>query len=157
MNQVTLLVVLLIAGSLMIGAEIFAPGAVLGTLGAASLIAAIVVAFQISQTLGFYVGIGVVALVGATVALWIKFFPRSSIGRQMTLSQDGSAFKAADGRHDLEGKEGLTASDLRPAGFAIIDGKRLDVIAEGKLIAAGERIKVVKVAGSRIVVRKIES
>ena len=156
MNQVTLLVVLLIAGSIMIGAEIFAPGAVLGTLGAAALIAAVLVAFQISQALGFYVGIGVVALVGLTVALWIKFFPRSSIGRKMTLSQDGSAFKAADGRLDLVGKEGLTASDLRPAGFATFEGKRLDVIAEGKLIAAGERVKVVKVAGSRIVVRKIE-
>lgn len=155
MDNVTLMVVLLIAGFLMVGAEIFVPGAVLGTLGVGSLLTAIVVAFQVSETVGFYVAIGVVVVGGITVGLWIKLFPRSSIGRKMTLSQDGSAFKAAEGQSELVGKEGMAASDLRPAGFATIDGQRMDVVAEGKLIPRGERIKVVQVAGNRIVVRKI--
>ena len=155
MDNLTFMVVLLVAGFLMIGAEIFVPGAVLGTLGVGSLLAAIVVAFQVSETVGFYVAIGVVVMGGITVGLWIKFFPRSSIGRKMTLSQDGSAFKSAKGRSELQGKEGIAASDLRPAGFAAIDGQRMDVVAEGKLIPKGERIKIVQVTGNRIVVRKI--
>lgn len=157
MNNETVLVILLVAGLLMIGAEIFIPGAVVGTLGVMSLVAAVMVAFQISQTLGFYVGAGVVLLVGVTVVLWIKLFPRSSIGRKMTLSEDGSAFKASDGHMDLLGKEGVAASELRPAGFATIDGKRYDVVTEGSLIAKGSPLKVVQIAGNRIVVRKPES
>lgn len=157
MDNTTLLIVLLVAGLLMIGAEIFVPGAVVGTLGVICLIAAVMVAFQISQTAGFYVGAGVILLVGATVVLWIKFFPRSSIGKKMTLSEDGSAFKASDERKDLLGKEGVAASELRPAGFATIEGKRYDVVTEGSLIPKGGRVKVVQIAGNRIVVRQPES
>lgn len=153
-DSVTLLIILLAAGSLLIGAEIFIPGAVAGTLGAMALAGAVVVAFGISATCGFYVAVGVVVLSGTTVILWIKLFPRSSIGAAMTLSNDAKDFKAADARLSLLDKTGVAHSDLRPAGFALIDGQRVDVVGEGGLIPKGEPIKVVRVEGHRIVVRK---
>ncbi len=156
MNSVTLLIVLLAAGSLLIGAEIFIPGAVAGTLGALALAGAVLVAFGISTTCGFYVAMGVVVLSGITVVLWIKLFPRSSIGRSMTLSEDGKSFKAANQRSSLLDKDGVAQSDLRPAGFALIDGQRVDVVCEGGLISQGQTVKVVRIDGNRIVVRKTE-
>jgi membrane-bound serine protease (ClpP class) len=152
--DMTLLITLLAAGALLIGAEIFVPGAIVGTLGVIALIAAIVVAFGISNTLGCYVMVGVVFLVGLTVFLWIKFFPRSYLGKKLTLSEDGKTFKAADTSSSLLGREGVAQSELRPSGFALIDNRRVDVVSEGGMIAKGQPVKVVRVDGNRIVVRK---
>lgn len=153
-NSTTLLIILLAAGSLLIGAEIFIPGAVAGTLGALALAGAVIVAFGISTACGFYVAVGVVVLSAVTVVLWIKLFPHSSIGKAMTLSEDGKSFKAADRRTSLLDKAGVAQSDLRPAGFALIEGQRVDVVCEGGLIAKGQPLKVVRIDGNRIVVRK---
>ena len=154
--NLTLLIILLAAGVLLIGAEIFVPGAVVGTMGVLSLLGAIIVAFGMSSVLGFYVAVGVVVLVGLTVVLWIKFFPRSSLGQKLTLSEDGKEFKATDNRLALMDKLGTAHSDLRPAGFAIIGGQRVDVVSEGGMIPKGQAIKVIRVDGNRIVVRKAE-
>jgi membrane-bound serine protease (ClpP class) len=91
---------------------------------------------------------------GVVVVLWIKFFPRSPIGRSMTLSEDGRTFKSSDSHAGLVGKDGVAQSELRPAGFALIDGKRIDVITEGSLVPRGTPIQVVRVEGNRVIVRK---
>lgn len=45
-------------------------------------------------------------------------------------------------------------TDLRPAGTAIVGNERLDVVSEGSFIKRDSLIEVVKVEGSRIVVRE---
>lgn len=157
MNHITLLIVLLAAGALLIGAEIFVPGAVLGTLGGISLFAAVIVAFEVSNTCGFYTLFGVLILTVLTVVAWIKIFPRSGIGQKMTLNEDGKTFKSSKSRQALLGMTGTAASQLRPAGFALIDGKRMDVVSEGGIIEQDQPVKVVKVEGNRIVVRKVNA
>lgn len=154
MNNVTLLILLLAAGMLLIGAEIFLPGAILGVMGAMALLGAIIVAFGISLQCGFYTAFGIFILTVATVAIWVKFFPQSSIGRKMTLEQDGMLFKASGSRDKLLGQKGVAHSELRPAGYAMIGGKRVDVVAEGGIIERGQAVEVIKVEGSRVVVRK---
>ena len=42
---------------------------------------------------------------------------------------------------------------LRPSGTALIDGERLDVVSEGDFVEPGQKVRVVKVEGLRIVVR----
>lgn len=56
---------------------------------------------------------------------------------------------------DLIGKVGVTFTPLRPAGTVIIDDERLDVVSEGSFTEKDKKVKVVKVEGSRIVVREI--
>jgi len=91
-----------------------------------------------------------------TVAIWIKLFPRSRVGQKMTLSENGMAFKASESKQAFLGKTGTAYSSLRPAGFALIDGERVDVIAEGGIIDKGLPIVVIKVEGNRVVVRKAD-
>lgn len=55
---------------------------------------------------------------------------------------------------DYVGKQGIVATNLRPAGTAIIDGKRVDVVTRGDYIEEGPEIRVTAVEGARIVVRK---
>lgn len=156
MGHYSVLVVLLAAGMLLIGAEIFVPGAVVGTMGALCLAGAALFSFTISPVVGAYVTVGIVGLAAVTVVLWIKLFPRSAIGQKMTLSQDGREFKAASSKAALAGRTGTAQSELRPSGFALIDGKRVDVVTEGGLIPANTPIRVIKVDGNRVIVRKAE-
>ena len=51
-------------------------------------------------------------------------------------------------------KEGRAITDLHPAGTAMIDGKRLDVVSRGEYIEKDAGLLVVNVSGNRIVVRK---
>lgn len=157
MDSTTWLIALLLVGTFLIGIEIFIPGAVAGTIGGAALFGAVIVAFDISTTCGFYVLFGVFILVALTTLAWIKLFPKSGIGQKMTLSVDGKGFKAPDSHQALLGKTGVTQSELRPAGYAVIDGKRINVVSEGGIVDAQTSIKVIKVEGTRVVVRRIES
>ncbi|NQS76723.1 MAG: hypothetical protein HQP61_09860 [Peptococcaceae bacterium] len=53
------------------------------------------------------------------------------------------------------GKEGTAFTPLRPAGTAEVAGQRLDVVTEGEFIHSGMQIRVIKVEGTRIVVKEI--
>ena len=52
-------------------------------------------------------------------------------------------------------REGVTSSVLRPTGIADFDGVRLNVSSEGSFIAAGTRVRIIKVEGARILVREV--
>src|SRR5699024_12488280 len=60
-------------------------------------------------------------------------------------------------RLELIGLEGVALTGLRPSGMVELEDERVDVVSEGSFIDRGERVKVVKVEGMRIVVRKIRS
>jgi membrane-bound serine protease (ClpP class) len=54
------------------------------------------------------------------------------------------------------GKTGRAVTPLRPAGTAIIDGSRVDVVTEGNFISNDTPVKVVKVEGMKVIVQEIE-
>ena len=54
------------------------------------------------------------------------------------------------------GREGVNHTALRPAGIGEFDGVKLNVVSDGEFIAKGKRIRVLSVAGNRIVVRELE-
>jgi membrane-bound serine protease (ClpP class) len=98
-----------------------------------------------------------VALVGAFVLL--RFLPRLPGGRALVLTTELSAGTGFASPPEADRmwlhKRGETATPLRPAGIAHIEGERVDVVSDGDFIAAGEAIEVVRVDGNRIVVRQL--
>jgi membrane-bound ClpP family serine protease len=68
-------------------------------------------------------------------------------------SQDGVVSQAAD-LGDYKDKEGKSVTDLRPAGIAMFNGKRLDVVTDGDYIEAGTPIIVTGVTGNQIIVER---
>jgi membrane-bound serine protease (ClpP class) len=56
----------------------------------------------------------------------------------------------------LRGARGVALSDLRPAGYARIGDRRVDVITAGGFIPAGTAIEIVADEGYRRVVRSAE-
>ncbi len=153
---IQLYAILVIAGLFLIGAEIFLPGGVIGVLGGLALLAAVFVGFAaFGLNGGLLSALLIIVLAGVCVVLWVKFFPKTSMGRSLTLSKDGKTFKAGSPEFKaLEGHVGLVLSTLRPAGIAEIDGRRIDVVADGSWIQAGKRIVVTQVDGVRVLVRE---
>jgi membrane-bound serine protease (ClpP class) len=70
---------------------------------------------------------------------------------------DARAGYASAPESDLKwvGKRGVAAAPLRPAGIALFEGERVDVVSQGEYIAADAPIEVVRVDGNRIVVRQV--
>lgn len=151
-------ITLLVCGLFLIGIEIFVPGGVLGIFGAAALIGAAVIGFT-DPDFPFWFGwvslFVILALTGLAIFVWMKYLPQSPIGRALSLSQK-IAKKDQDDSAWKTGMTGTALSELRPAGKAMIEGQRADVIADdGTWIGHDTAIEVVRVAGNRIYVKEI--
>lgn len=153
----TLIAVLIITGFALILVEIFLPGLIAGILGFFVLIAALVTAGVHYGTEGVLWTLAVeIALGSILFALWMKYFPGSTLGRRFSLpSPEHQEASTAQAAAIAPGQNGTTLTPLRPAGTARINGRRVDVIAEGTHLEAGVQVTVVKVAGPAIVVRQI--
>lgn len=66
-----------------------------------------------------------------------------------------SGYVSSEEKKEYLGKEGITISELRPSGIVEIDGERQDVLSEGVFIPKDTRVKVVKVEGAKIIVRRL--
>lgn len=56
---------------------------------------------------------------------------------------------------DLISKEGVTLTELRPSGYIDIDGNRVDALSDEGFISKGTTIKIVRIEGTKIFVRRI--
>lgn len=152
-------ITMVVVGLFLIGAEIFLPGGVIGALGALALVAAAVSGFlAFGAQGGFLSALLIIVLCGICIVMWVKYFPRTAMGRNLTLSQDGRQFKATgDEAKQWIGKDGTAISTLRPSGIAQIEGQRVDVVADGDWIEAGRTIRVTAAEGFRILVREVKN
>ena len=150
------IVVLIIVGFLLLAAEVFVPGLVLGLLGGLCLSGAVVIAFAYYDAItGSLVFVGVCALTVGGFLGWMAAFPHTAIGRKIMLQKShrqGIGGKVPPA--ELLGAQGRSLTPLRPAGTASIGGRKVDVVAESDFIASDEPIVVVREEGMRVVVRK---
>lgn len=145
----------LVAGILLIGAEIFLPGGILGIFGAVSLIASAVFAYRdLGPVEGTYFMIFEVFLMLCVIMISLKFLPRSWVAKRMFLNTSGKGYSSHEKHYDdLLGKSGEVFSDLRPVGVAVIEGKKYEVYAQAGFVEKGQTVEVVKVEGSNIIVK----
>ena len=158
MPEVTvgIIIGLFVAGLIAIVLEIFVPGGIVGTLGAAAVIASIVLGFSKSQTLGGVLLVAGVVLAPTCLIAAMNIAPKLPFSKKLflqeTLDVDKGYISTEKGLELRLGKEGVAVSDLRPAGIVDIDGQRTDVVTSGEMIDKGVRVKVVEVEGNRVVV-----
>ncbi len=100
--------------------------------------------------------LGVSAIAGTAVAILLGI--RFGLYR---LSFRGSlppeTFTSVDpGIASLQGKKGVAITPLRPAGIALIEGKRVDVVTRGTFVAKDTEVCVVETTGNWVVVRPVE-
>jgi membrane-bound serine protease (ClpP class) len=128
---------------------------VAGTVGAAALLTAVVMAFGFSFMFIAAQAVAI-AIVLSVFALWAssRMFPESAFMKRIVLTaQQGSDYVTSSDFGALVGRLGFATSYLRPAGVANVDGRRVDVLTEGDFVPAGAAIRVTRVEGARIFVK----
>lgn len=150
-----LIIALFVVGFLLIAAEVFLPGLILGSFGLLCLVASVVVVFVYygpsAGLLAAFV-VGGLSIVG--FLLWLNLFPRTAVGRRLMLRTQQPPDHTADEHRSLVGESGEALTPLRPSGTARIAGKRVDVTAVGEFLEQGAPVVVVAADGLRIAVRR---
>ncbi|MDD4238111.1 MAG: NfeD family protein [Desulfotomaculaceae bacterium] len=105
----------------------------------------------------------VIALITTIVLLLagIKLLSRYNMWYKLTLQnrqQNEEGYVAPLSALGLfAGREGIALTPLRPSGAAEIDGQRLDVVTEGEFVSPGSPVQVIKVEGTRVVVKETKN
>ena len=152
-------VLLFVVGAGLIIAEFFLPHGIAGILGAVAVTGSIILAGAnpIYMAISVLIAI-VIAIMGMVVIM--KFFGKKlHLLNKMILmdsTDSESGYVSNVNRIDWIGKTGITLTPLRPSGAVVMDGERLDVVSEGNYIDKGKHVKIVKVEGSRTVVRELQ-
>jgi membrane-bound serine protease (ClpP class) len=155
MEPITLYLTLLLAGFVLIGLEIFIPGGILGIFGSCAWIGAAVIGWNrfpapwnmLSALALLFAGI-------LTFFIWIRYFPKSRIGKSLALEESTADYKSHKTEDLPIGTPGESVSTLRPSGIAKFNGKRVDVVADGEWIEAGQPIKISSTSDGHISVVK---
>ena len=155
-----LAVCLLLLGIAVILLEFFIPAfGLIGAIGAASVIGSIVLAFRISSTAGSIFLVSTLVAVPVLMMVFFRLFPRTIFGKKLILGKrferdEGFASYTDEKYEGLNGAAGTAATDLRPSGIVVIDGKKFSAVSSGEYIEKDKPISVIKTEGSRIVVRE---
>ena len=150
---------LFIFGIIFLLVEAFVPGfGVFGVGGLVAVFAAIVLAAA-STTLGLYM-LFISFLIAAAAGYGAyRYFKSRGALRGFVLSDAATSeagYSSSEDYDHLLGEKGRTITPLRPAGTVEIGNKRYDTVSEGEFIYADKEVEVIKVEGSRIVVRAVK-
>jgi membrane-bound serine protease (ClpP class) len=155
-------IILLLIGLGLVVLEAFIPShGLLGAAAAIVTIVAIFLAFYSSVTHGLIVlGLAVVAM-PTVIALALKWWPNTPIGRRILPDLPKSEDVIPDNPQrrwlrELVGKTGVAKSVMLPSGAVAIDGRIIDAVSEGMVIEEGKTVRVIEVKGTKVVVRAVE-
>ena len=151
-------VVFLLLGSLVLLLfELFvSPGSgICGIIGACGFFSSIMMMAPSIKVAGIQI---VIVLIIAMVIIMSNEKSRNILKklvlRDRTTTEEGYLSQPINIR-DYMDAEGVALTALRPAGAVKIGSERVDVVTEGDFIAPGDKVKVIKVDGSSVIVRKL--
>ena len=152
------ILLIFIGGIALIGLEMFIPGGIVGTVGVVTLVYAIIYVNKSTYYIAFIL---IISLILVMILYYVNrnvfhkklmFLDRLVLNDSIS-TKDG--YVASESRLELLGQRLIAYTDLRPAGVAILDNEKLDVVTDGDFIEKGNKIEVIRVEGMRIVVKKI--
>ena len=149
-------ILLIVAGMIALGVELFIiPGfGIVGILGILSLVGGMISAWMEFGPLWGMIAI-IATSVGTTMMV-VVLLRSKMLKRRLVLDahlQQGGGTEAQD-LTVLKDKEGV-ATALRPAGIAVIENQRVDVVSEGGYIERGTSIRVIAIDGPRVIVARV--
>ena len=160
-GSVGLVFLLVVIGLLLIFLEVlFVSMGALGIGAAGCLLGSIFLAFQ--ESLPFGIGVTVFEAIAAPAVFFLSFkvLPKTPFGKRLILTgppTEGAGGAADPSLASLEGKRGVTVSALRPAGFARIEGRKVDVVTRGEMIGEDVEVVVLDSRANRVVVAAAKS
>nr|WP_226793411.1 nodulation protein NfeD [Bacillus sp. B1-b2] len=150
-------IILFVIGVLLIILEFFVVGGIAGILGIVAVFTSMFLASGNIMVVGISLLIAMAVSIIASILLVKVFGKKMRFFKKMILTDSTnteSGYVSNTNRHDLVGQTGTTLTALRPAGMVVVGEERLDVVSEGRFIDKNAVVIIVKVEGSRIVVRE---
>lgn len=151
--------ILFLIGAGLIVAEFFLPGGIAGILGIGAIIGSILMAGGDVVAMGTSLLIAMAVAIIAMVVFVKVFGKKMKLFNKIILKDSTSTeggYVSNVNRLELIGATGVTKTALRPSGTIVIEDERIDAVSEGGFIGQNKPVRVVKVEGSRTVVREIE-
>ena len=152
-----LCITLLVIGVLAILLELLMPGFdgfVSGIIGILALVASAIIAVLFIERAWVFVAINL-AVLGVTTGIFYTFIKRKQLQGKIILA-DALAKPLPDVDYaGLLGKEGKTVTILRPYGEADFNGARVEVSSGGPIINPGQKVRVVDVQATKVLVSEI--
>ncbi len=158
------IILFFLIGTALLVIEVFMPG--FGVAGISGLVLEVVSISLMFLNHGPLAAFGLTIVVLAVVGVVISVTLRSATkGR---LSKSGLVLQRSETtdegyiatQEDMEvfiGKEGVVTTTLRPVGMAEFEGVKLNVVSDAEFIPKGTPVRVTRVDGMRVIVRKIEA
>ena len=149
-------IILQLVGVVVIIAEIILPsGGILSIVALGVFGYSLFIVFnEISMIIGFSFVAADLILIPVLVIVGLKLLARSPVTLRKTLSRKEGVSSQSSELESYVGRQGNAVTDLRPAGIAVINGKRVDVVTRGEYLEKDSAIIVTAVTGNQIVVRK---
>jgi membrane-bound ClpP family serine protease len=148
--------ILLVLGFVLVLVEMHIPGfGAPGILGVLSLVGGVML-FARSAMEALVITIVIVALLCVALSLVIRSATKGRLAHSKLVLHEVSMPTVDD--KDLAffvGRSGEARTALRPSGIAEFDGVRLNVVSDGEWIANGQKLRVERVEGNRIVVSSL--
>lgn len=154
------IILCVLAGMALVTLEALLPG--FGVPGISGIILLVVGMGLTISAHGILVGLGLLIVIIAILAVVISIALKSAANGRLSKSKfvlqdtvmDAEQEEAQQDMQVLVGHRGRTATVLRPAGIADFDGVRLNVVTEGEYIEKDRNVEIIRIEGTRIVVRE---
>ncbi len=155
------IVVCFILGVGLLVLEAFMPG--FGIAGVSGILLEVIATALTWMSHGPMAALGMTLVILSLIAIAISMSLRSATNGRLSRSKmilkdtesNEAGYRSTQDMEVFLGKEGATTTVLRPAGIAEFDGVRLNVVSEGEFIPAGMTVRIVRVEGSKILVRPV--
>jgi len=151
-------------GTVLLIIEVFMPG--FGIAGTSGIVLEIVGVMLMYLQHGPLAALGmtilVLALIGVIISITLRSATKGRLSKTpfvLNKAETASEGYSATNNRDMDvfiGKEGIVTTTLRPVGMAEIEGVKINVDSDGEFLPKGTPIRVTRVDGMRVIVRKTE-
>ena len=149
-----LIILLILAGIVLLFAEVLLPGMIVGIIGGGCAIAGVALAFMDYGVMGG-VAASIVTLIGSIGAFLLggTLLPHLPGGRRLVLSSSNTAASnEPEAGPELVGRRGTAATILAPSGLVEVDGRQFQAASRSGYIARGAPVVVVAVDALKVTV-----
>lgn len=149
---------LLAFGLLLIFIEFFLPGAIFAVAGSILILTALFLYATSGTSFLAFVGVCLLVcfLLAGTIKLALLTIRRTRCSQSFFSDDDQAGFVASSFDKKAVGKRGLVLTDLKPAGYVLIDDKKLQARSESGYLVAGSDIEVTGGDEDTLIVKLIE-
>lgn len=154
--MIALGIFMLVVGFALVVFEMYIPGFGLPGISGVILLIGGIAVMRPTPLIAACMALGILLLLGVALAICMRSASKGRFANSRFVLKDTSNVESE--KPDLSGligREGVTHTVLRPAGMADFDGVKLNVVSDGEFIDTGEKVRIMRIDGNRILVNKV--